>query len=240
MLALIRIILFGIWIVLITSIGIVLCLARPKHPENLRDLCYMIQLGKYILGVKLIKRNLHHLDDNHPAIVISNHQSNWDILPGAYMIPPRTYTVGKKSILFIPFFGLFYYLTGNILIDRSNKKRAFGIMDAAANAVKNENKSIWIMPEGTRSRGRGLMPFKKGPFIAAIKAQRPIVPIAWSHYVGKLNFNKWHAGTIIADVLPPISTEGLTLDDAVMLKDKAHALIDEALKRLDIELSQNE
>lgn len=236
MLALIRICLLGIWIAIVTTIGIVLCMARPKHPENLRDLCYLIQLAKYFLGIKMSKKNVHYFDENHPCIIISNHHSNWDIIPGAYIIPPKTYTVGKKSILYVPFFGLFYYLTGNILINRKNKKHAFNVMDQVAKAITHQDKSIWIMPEGTRSKGRGLLPFKKGPFITAIKAQVPILSIAWSTYTKDLNLNHVKAGTIFAEVLPPIPTKGLTLNDVEALKEKAYQQLKEAIARLDEEV----
>lgn len=236
MLALIRYILLGIWIAIVTTIGIVICFSRPRHPENLSDLCYLIQLAKYFLGIDMRRRNDHYLKEGHPGVVISNHQSNFDIIPGAYIIPPKTYTIGKKSILYIPFFGLFYYLTGNILIDRHNKKKAFGTLDAAANAILKEDKSIWIMPEGTRSKGRGLLPFKKGPFVTAIKTQRPVTIIAWSNYVGKLDLNKPRAGVILTEVLPPIETTGLTLDDVNILKEKCYNQLKMTIQRLDLEV----
>lgn len=236
MLALIRYILLGLWIAIVTVIGIVVCFSRPRHPENLSDLCYLIQLAKYFLGLDLRKRNAHYLQEGHPGVVISNHQSNFDIIPGAFSIPPKTYTIGKKSILYIPFFGLFYYLTDNILIDRKNKKKAFGTMDTAAKAILEQDKSIWIMPEGTRSKGRGLLPFKKGPFVTAIKTQRPLTIIAWSNYVGKINLNKPKSGVILTEVLPPIETKGMTMDDVDKLRDHAYNLLKMTIQRLDLEV----
>jgi len=83
--------------------------------------------------------------------------------------------------------------------------------------------------------GRGLLPFKKGPFITAIKAQIPIIPIVISSYVGKLHFNKWHAGTIIVDVLPTLPTAGLTPEDAGQIKDHTYKLMKNALHKIDHE-----
>ena len=110
-------------------------------------------------------------------------------------------------------------------------------MDGAAKAIKNEDKSIWIMPEGTRSKGRGLMPFKKGAFVTAIKAQVPIVTVAWSNYINDLNINHVKAGTILVEILPPIQTKGLTMDDVDALKEKAYNQLKEALARLDQEVA---
>lgn len=182
-------------------------------------------------------RDEYHMNEHRPCVFISNHQDNLDIFAGAMALPPRTVSIGKRDILFIPFFGLYYWLSGNILINRSNKRKAFETMDVAANTIKNKNISVWIMPEGTRSRGRGLLPFKKGPFITAIKAGVPIVPVAWSNYIIEgVNLNKWHSGTIIMQALPPIQTAGLKVEDAGMLKDQAYDIMKFAIEKLDAEV----
>ena len=109
-------------------------------------------------------------------------------------------------------------------------------MDIAANAIKRKNISVWIMAEGTRSKGRGLLPFKKGAFITAIKAQVPIVPIVISSYTKHLNLSQPKAGKIIVEVLDPIPTIGLSKDEVNTLKDKTHFLMKEALNKLDQEI----
>ena len=75
------------------------------------------------------------------------------------------------------FVGELYWLTGNILIDRANRSKAMDTISQVAEQIKKNKVSVWMFPEGTRSRGRGLLPFKTGAFHAAIAAQVPIVPI---------------------------------------------------------------
>ncbi len=239
MLLLIRLPLIAVWIMFSTLLGIIACILRPFNPRNIRVTTKVLQLGRYILGIKIILRNKEIMDQQRPCVFISNHQHNLDVFGGAMALPARTVSIGKRSIIFIPFFGLYYWLSGNILIDRKNKRRAFETMDIAAKTIKEKNISVWIMPEGTRSKGRGLLPFKKGPFITAIKAGVPIVPIAWSNYVNHINLNRWHAGTMILQVLDPISTAGLSVDEVNIVKDEAYqkmkaaiALLDEEVKKL--------
>jgi 1-acyl-sn-glycerol-3-phosphate acyltransferase len=240
MLFAIRILLIIIWIIFSTSCGILVSLFRPFNPKNIKVTTNLLKYGSYILGIKLILKNKEFADIHRPCIFISNHQDNLDIFPGAYCLPDRTVSIGKKDILWIPFFGIYYWLSGNILIDRKNKRSAFETMDIAAKIIKEKNISVWIMPEGTRSKGRGLLPFKKGPFITAIKADVPILIYAWSNYVGKINLNKWHAGTILMEIQPPLQTSGLTLNDATDLKDNAHTIMKNAIKRLDLEVIELE
>ena len=63
-----------------------------------------------------------------------------------------------------------------------------------------------MFPEGTRSRGRGLMPFKTGAFHAAIAAGVPIVPICVSTTSGNINLNRWNNGHVIVEMLAPVDT----------------------------------
>jgi 1-acyl-sn-glycerol-3-phosphate acyltransferase len=235
MLYLIRIILTILYICIVCFIGILIGLVRPFNPKNVKIICEFISYGLTILGVKIIVHNKEILEQQGPFVFLSNHQHNFDIFPGSYLIPKQTVSIGKKSIKYIPFFGQFYWLSGNILIDRSNKKNAFTTLDQTVKSIKDQKISVWIMPEGTRSNGRGLLPFKKGPFVTAIKAQIPIVPIVISSYVGKLNFNKWHAGIIIVQILPPINTTNLSLDDAGNIKDQTFELMKSALQKIDHE-----
>jgi len=167
-----------------------------------------------------------------PAVYMSNHQDNIDFFYGAACIPPRTVLIAKKAIKWIPFFGQAFWLSGNILLDRENAVKAKASMKKVTERVKNESLSMWILPEGTRSKGRGLLPFKKGGFITAIECQIPIVPVVWNDYIGKLNFNKIHSGKIISQVLDPIPTEGLTRDDLDELVSKVHKLFEIELEKM--------
>ncbi len=237
MLLVIRIFIIILWIIFSTSLGILVSICRPFHPNNIKVTSNLIAFGRRILGIKILVRNRQEFDHHLPCVIVSNHQHNLDIFPGCTALPDRTVTIGKKSIMWIPFFGLFYWITGNILIDRKNKKKAFEAMDIAAKSINERKISVWIMAEGTRSMGRGLLPFKKGPFITAIKANVPVIPIAISNYVGKLNFNRWHAGTILIEILPAVSTQALGVGDAHDLKDRVHAMMKSSIEKLDQEVA---
>lgn len=239
MLYLFRIIATALWVGLTCLGGILVGIVRPFNPRNTKIAARFIALGHHILGIKIELRNKEILETSRPCVFISNHQHNLDIFPGTYALPENTVTIGKRSLIFIPFFGQFFWLSGNILINRKNKKRAFQSMDQAANAIKEKKVSVWVMPEGTRSNGRGVLPFKKGPFITAIKAQVPIVPIAISSYTRHLNLKKWNAGKMIIEVLPPISIDGMDAADANVLKDQAYNVIREAVLRLDNEIEKS-
>ena len=98
--------------------------------------------------------------------------------------------------------------------------------DRAAQKIR-EGRSVITFPEGTRSRGGDLLPFKAGSFYLAILAQAPIVPITLTGTRDVLVPDTYHvrAGQTEMIIHPPISTAGLTVDDVQSLSDRVREQI---------------
>lgn len=211
---------------------IVVCLFRPRHPNNVYRMCQLMwPLGQKILGLEIQGQSMERLQLS-PSIIVSNHQNNLDLLVGSWSCPERCVTLGKKSLLWMPIFGQMYWLTGNFLIDRSDKKKAWESLAKISQKLHEKKMSIWIMPEGTRSRGRGLLPFKKGAFVTAIKAGVPVIPVVFSPYHKVFDFNQWKPGEITVSVLGPIETKDMREDQAEELALRVHELMKNELERL--------
>ena len=185
-----------------------------------------------ILGIKINLEGRENIKTHHPCIYLGNHQSVLDIFICSSIWPYRTVSLGKRSLVWIPFFGQLYWMAGNILIVREKRKKAFEALAKAAEKILKKNVSVWIFPEGTRSRGRGLLPFKKGAFHTAIQIQRPLVPIVVADYQNCLDFSRIQAGTVTIRFLPPISTKGMTVEDVNPLLQTCFKIIEKELARL--------
>jgi 1-acyl-sn-glycerol-3-phosphate acyltransferase len=109
-------------------------------------------------------------------IYMSNHQSLLDIPVICGAVPQSLRMVAKDQLFQIPIFGMAMEKCGFVAIDRSNREKAIGQLEKAKERVK-EGVSIWIGPEGTRSRTDELLPFKKGGFHLAMDLEVPIVPL---------------------------------------------------------------
>ena len=109
---------------------------------------------------------------------------------GMWLCPYGGVGIAKQEITRIPVFGLAYKLSGHLLLDRGNKERAIASMDLLVKVVKKHDLSIWLWPEGTRSRQGELLPFKKGFVHLAIATGLPIVPIV-THNAPRV----WPVGT---------------------------------------------
>jgi 1-acyl-sn-glycerol-3-phosphate acyltransferase len=165
-------------------------------------------------GVKVVVRNPQHIGPPSEArVYVSNHVSWFEIFALASVLPHYRF-VAKKELASLPIFGRAAKEVAGIFIDRKNRKAAFDTYAEAAQQMKR-GISVAVYPEGTRGYSYELRPFKKGPFVLAIAAQAPIVPVlSWGtrEIQGKGQF-AIHAGVCELTFLEPVATAGLTYED---------------------------
>jgi 1-acyl-sn-glycerol-3-phosphate acyltransferase len=234
MLSLIRIPIALIFFLGVSLVGMFALLLRPFNPDNTRLFGRIFSWGgTRILGIKIHIKPNSQTEKSGNTVVIANHQHNLDLFVCGAVIPARTVSVGKRSLLMIPCFGLLYWLAGNILINRNKGSNAKARLSQTTEALTAGNRSIWFFPEGTRNGGNNILPFKKGAFRIAIEAGVPILPICVSSYAGKLNFNKLVSGTIYIEVLAPIRTDHMNIEDIEQLMNICWKRMDETINLLD-------
>lgn len=126
--------------------------------------------------VTLEKSGVDHARGARAFVVMSNHQSLYDI-PALYQtLPLRLRMVAKAELFKIPIWAQAMRAAGFVELDRSARERAIESLDRAKLALAGGT-SIWIAPEGTRSRDGSLGPFKLGGFHLALGAGAPILPV---------------------------------------------------------------
>lgn len=240
MLGIIRLILAAIFVVFTTLFALIYCLFSPRNPKHVYFFCRWFNQLHKLIGLKLIQRGLDRAPTPANSVYISNHQSVYDFVTAPGMLRPRTVSLGKKDLLWIPFFGQLYWITGNILINRENKSQARDTIKQVAEAIHQRDLSVWVYPEGTRSKGRGLLPFKTGAFRMAIEAGVPITPMCVSTTHNKIDLNRRNNGVVISEMLEPIDVSGYKIEDARKLAEHCHTLMASKIKELDNEVAQLE
>lgn len=240
MLTIIRLILAGIFVVFTTLFALLYCLFSPRNPKHVYFFCRWFNQLHKLVGIELIQRGLEHAPTPNNSVYISNHQSVYDFVTSPGMLRPRTVSLGKKELIWVPFFGQLYWITGNILIDRQDKSKARDTIKQVAEAIHQRDLSVWAYPEGTRSKGRGLLPFKTGAFRMAIEAGVPITPMVVSTTHNKINLNRRNNGIVITEMLEPIDVTGYSINDARALADHCHQLMANKIAELDAEVAQLE
>jgi 1-acyl-sn-glycerol-3-phosphate acyltransferase len=180
-------------------------------------------------GTRLEVKGLDRLKPDQAYLIVSNHESNWDLpalAAGLSQLIVRY--VAKKEVMRIPIFGQALRLTGNVRVVRTQTARD---IERIRKGMTRRAKEVSVMffAEGTRSRDGAFHPFKKGAFATAIGFGLPVLPVAiagtrpiWPK--GKLRLRK---GTVAIEVGEPIPIDGLTLEDRTSLRDRAHAVVAE-------------
>lgn len=149
-------------------------------------------------------------------VYFSNHHSMLDILALFVALKDTPFVFAAKRELFrVPFIGWHLRLAGYVEVDRDHRERAISAYAKAARQIRERGTVVTLYPEGTRSVDGTILPFKKGPFMLALEAQVPIVPVAVDgaqHALRKHSF-RLYGHPIRVVVGKPLETKGLTAAD---------------------------
>jgi 1-acyl-sn-glycerol-3-phosphate acyltransferase len=192
-------------------------------------------LGLWLSGIRVRVRNGDAIQHDRAAVYAINHTSNveppivFKVLSGLF---PRLRILYKAELRKLPILVRAFDVVGFVPLERGNREQSLPAIERAVQALRDGN-SFLIFPEGTRSRTGELLPFKKGGFIMAIKAQAPVVPVAISG--ARKAMRKGSPIIRPVDVIvafgDPIPTVGLTLDDRDALVARSRAAVAELLEQ---------
>ena len=209
------------WTTTVTGLWSIYVLAR-QAPRSDRALVHrhtrawarMVATG---IGLEVEAFGKERLDPAGTYILMANHQSHVDIPTLFLALPMVPGFLAKAELRRVPLFGRAMEAGGHVFVDRGKHEKAVQAIEEAAANIRGGG-SIVIFPEGTRSRRREVMPFKKGGFHLAKQARVPIVPIGVR---GTADILPKHSKQILpgrceVHIGEPISVErieGLTLEE---------------------------
>ncbi|MGE4552362.1 MAG: lysophospholipid acyltransferase family protein [Desulfovibrionaceae bacterium] len=188
-----------------------------------------------LLGVDL-RVDLSALDPGQNYVFMAPHQSNLDIpLVFALLDQYATQFVAKKSLFRIPIFGWAMFLSGQIGIDRANRRAGMKSVQLAVERAQQGFSPI-IFPEGTRNEDLAqLLPFKIGGMVLALKCGRPVAPIiitGTGRLLPKHRLRPDRSVKIRVRALPPVDPSAYTLKDRERFKDDMYALMNGAYQEM--------
>jgi len=171
-----------------------------------------------------------YMDRKRSYVVVSNHQSMYDIFVLYGWLRLDMKWVMKKELRKIPGIGIGCEKAGHIFIDRKNPKAARKSLEDALKRL-GDGIGILFFPEGTRSTSGRLLPFKKGAFRAAIEQQVPILPVT---IVGTREILPNHTVALFPGkarliIHPCIETAGLETAHIEELMDQSRTAIESAM-----------
>lgn len=146
-----------------------------------------------------------HLVDGQSYVIMSNHQSHFDVLAFYGHFFKQFRWVIKKELRKVPGLGAGCESVGHIFIDRSSREKAIASLNASRHLLDG-GVSIMFFPEGTRSTDGRMKEFKKGGFMMALDLNLPILPvsISGSRHVLPSNTFRLLPGEIVIRIHEPI------------------------------------
>ena len=115
-------------------------------------------------------------EDPRVQMFMLNHQSDLDIGIMETSSKKDLAWVAKKALFDVPFFGLALKLPEDIAIERESKTSLIKLLRASKDRL-DKGRVITIFPEGTRSVGDKMLPFKMGAKVIADKYQLLVQPV---------------------------------------------------------------
>ena len=164
-------------------------------------------------GVRTTVYGAEHIEQRRACVYVANHVSWYDVFTLASVLPRWSF-VAKAELRKIPIFGRGAEAVGTIFVERRNRRSAVQMYEKAAMRIR-EGASVVVYAEGTRGDSYALRPFKKGPFVLAIEAGVPIIPVIIHGTREVMPRAQWlvNRGHVNLHFLDPIQTDGLTFAD---------------------------
>jgi 1-acyl-sn-glycerol-3-phosphate acyltransferase len=224
--------LFVMTLILAPIVLVAAMLGIKERPGSIYERCMRVWARSMsrVAGVRVVVHGAEQVRNG--AIYMQNHVSWFDIFAVASVLPRYTF-VAKAELRKIPLFGRAAEAAGIVFIDRDNRKSAFESYKVAAAEVQR-GRNVVVCPEGTRGRDYHLRPFKKGPFVLAIAAGAPIVPVIIYGALEVMPKGSLRVRPNVVHIhfLEPVATAGSTYEDRTELMRRVWQRMADAMREL--------
>lgn len=209
-------------------------LAKTYNPKGKFRWFFMHDVARFScfwLGVRPKVEGLEKIPQGVPLVFYSNHQSYLDMF--IFYVVFKNYphaTMYKKVIETYPLASGMAKALGGISIDRDDDKEALKVI---INIIKEVKKGVnfLVFPEGTRSKGFELHPYKAGSFKIVQKAEVPAVIVAIDGAHRLLMSVPFIPTTIYVKVVDVMMPEEWKNKSTIEMANYAQNSVDDAIKQ---------
>ena len=213
------------------GLGVIVIIIFDDRTANKTTGAWWSRFNAFMTPMRVEVTGREHVKEGQSYIVVSNHQSLYDIFVLFGWLRMDLKWVIKKELRTFPVFGYAAEKGGNVLIDRSNPKEAYESLQKAREKIMGGT-SLIVLPEGTRSRTGELGEFKRGAFWLAEQLGVPVLPITIINTRNILppDTLDLYPGRAVMKIHPPVDVGQYELDSFDMLIADVRNTIDLGLQ----------
>ncbi len=184
-----------------------------RDPRRIVTARWFRRLGRLLGRInpwRIYVAGIEHYQAGQVYVVVSNHQSLMDIPLLAHLDIDAKW-LAKSALFKVPFVGWMMSASGDILVERDDKRKAAKAFLRATRYLR-QGVSLVFFAEGTRTIDGDLLPFNDGPFQLALREKIPVLPIILDGTGQALPRQSWLYGArrdLHVRILPPLSTADL-------------------------------
>lgn len=202
--------------------GLLLNMLDPTGDRFHRIASWWGRFSAKLFGITVHLKGERNYRVDGSYLVVSNHAGMADIplLLGHLKLNLRF--VAKEELGRIPLFGWCLKRGGYVLIKRGQNREALKSLLDAAEVIRG-GRSVHIFPEGTRSLTGRLLPFKRGAFMVARRANAEVLPVTilGSHKITPKKSLAIHRGEVTLVIGKPIKASDYDTPEALMAAAEA-------------------
>jgi 1-acyl-sn-glycerol-3-phosphate acyltransferase len=218
---------FGLAALLLSLLG----LKRPMRYVTYRIARIWALVVLALSGCSFTVAGAENIPRQGGFCLAGNHTSIFDIVLLLASVGRPFGFIAKKELAVIPLLNIWILMLGGLFIDRKNIRKAVGAINEGVRRIKKGG-AMLIFPEGTRGKGRGLLPFKSGALKLAVKAGAPIVPLAMTgSYEVFEKERRVRSSPVSVRFAPPVPTAGISAEEKRGdLADRVYGIINGMLE----------
>lgn len=136
-----------------------------------------LKIVTIVSGIKLTLNGLDNIPQDRAVLFTGNHTSLFDIVVTYPYLKRPTGYISKKEIKKVPILSWIMYFLNCIFLDREDPRSGLNMVLKSAESITN-GVSMFLFPEGTRSKTGELLDFKEASFKIVSKSKCTVVPVA--------------------------------------------------------------
>ena len=228
---------FAVLFVLWYTVSAYIINPNKEYNKNSKYYRFMLNLGTWLgihgAGIRVRLTGMEKLPEGR-FLLVSNHRSNFDPIVTWYAFKKQNLAfISKEKNFHVLWFGRIIRRCCFMCIDREDPRKAIYTIRRAAKLIVDDEVSVGVYPEGTRSKDGNLQPFHNGVFMIAQRASAPVVVICVKN-TDQVQYNYFRRKTdVTIDVIDVIDAQTVASSKTDLIGERVREDLEKALAAKD-------